>query len=101
MRVKKWMLCLLSAYVTLLGLKTDLCAPGSERSMIVQLFDAMTGFSVQDLILFAGIVCLYSASLSYLKRTGFRFRDVDFPNENSPKEVTEEGMETVSNAEQE
>ncbi len=76
MRVKKWMLCLLSAYVTLLGLKTDLCAPGSERSMIVQLFDAMTGFSVQDLILFAGIVCLYSASLSYLKRTGFRFRDV-------------------------
>ena len=52
MRVKKWMLCLLSAYVTLLGLKTDLCAPGSERSMIVQLFDAMTALCVFTALLF-------------------------------------------------
>lgn len=75
MRVKKWMFCLLPAYVTLLGLKTDLCAPVSERSMVVQLFDAVTGFSVQDLILFAGLVCLYNVSFSYLQRTSFRFRD--------------------------
>lgn len=76
MRVKKYMQYLLPAYVTLLGLKIDICNLASERSIIVQLFDAMSGFSVNDIIMFIGIICFYRFSFGYLKNTSFRPRDI-------------------------
>lgn len=75
-RVKKYMLYLLPAYVTLLGLKTDICNLGSERSIIVQLFDAVSGFSVNDIVMFIGIICFYRFSFDYLKNTKIRARDI-------------------------
>lgn len=76
MRVRKYMLYLIPAYVTLLGLKIDIRILESERSLLVQLFDSMSGFAINDIVMFIGIICFYRFSFGYLKDAGFRSRDV-------------------------
>lgn len=76
MKRLKHMLYLILAYITLLGLKIDIFCPVSKRSMIVQLLEAMSGFSVNDIIMLMGITCIYKFSFGYLKKSVPNIRDI-------------------------
>lgn len=74
--IKKYILYILLAYITLIGLKIDICNFELKRSIIVQLLDAMSGFSVNDIIMFIGLLCIYKASFDYLRNVDFGVRDI-------------------------
>lgn len=75
MRIKKYLRYFLPAYVTLLGLKVDILPAESQRSAMVQLLDALSGFSVNDIILLTGLICFFGFAFDNLKNTRRAFRD--------------------------
>ena len=73
--IKKHMLYFLLAYITLLGLKIDIFYLEPERNAIVQLLDAASGFSMNDIIMLTGMTFFYKFSFAYLKNSVLNFRN--------------------------
>lgn len=62
--LKKYIVCMMFAYITLLGMRINIQVLQSERSHIVQFFDSFPAFSVYDLSAFVSLCVLYF----YLRR---------------------------------
>lgn len=56
---KEYMLCMVFAYITLLGMRIDTSILSSDRSSVVRFFDSLPNLSVYDLVMVGAVSVVY------------------------------------------
>lgn len=67
---------LLLSFATVCGITLNLDVSTEKRSWVFKYLESMGGFSLNKIILFAGICMLYHYAFSYLKRKSFLLKEI-------------------------